>query len=80
MGKKKRERESHFNAKYDRVSWWLSGLKIWHCPCCGSGRCRGAGLIPALELLHATGVTKKKNVKVPDLKGLKWIFCTNTKR
>ena len=25
---------------------WLSGLRILHCHCCGSGHCYGVGLIP----------------------------------
>ena len=28
------------------VLWWVSGLKIWHCYCCGSGCCCGMGSIP----------------------------------
>ena len=28
------------------VPWWLRGLRIWHCHCCGLGCC-GAGSIPA---------------------------------
>ena len=27
------------------VAWWL---RIWHCPCHGSGHCCGAGLISGL--------------------------------
>lgn len=29
-----------------RVSWWLSGLRIRHCHCSGSGCCCGVDLIP----------------------------------
>ena len=25
------------------VPWWLSGLRIWHCPCCGAGLIPGPG-------------------------------------
>ena len=30
------------------VPWWLSGLRIQHCHCCGSGYCCWAGLISGL--------------------------------
>ena len=36
------------------VPWWLSGLKIWWCHCCG------VGLILAWEISHAGGKAKKK--------------------
>ena len=28
------------------VPWWLSGLSLWYCHCCGSGHCSSVGLIP----------------------------------
>ena len=28
------------------VPWYLSGLRIWHCQCCGSGCSSGMGSIP----------------------------------
>ena len=31
------------------VPWWLSGLRIWHCHCCG------AALIPGSGTSHVVG-------------------------
>ena len=28
------------------VPWWLSGLRIWHCHCCGLGCCCGTDSVP----------------------------------
>ena len=36
------------------VLWWLSGLRIWHCHCCGSG------LIPDPGSCSCTAKRKKK--------------------
>ena len=52
------------------VLWWLSGLRIRHFHCCGSGYCCGSGFNPwpgNWELLHATGLAKRthKNLGVP---------------
>ena len=47
-----------------RVPWWLSRLRIWCCPCCGSGYCWAVGWIPDGELLHATSLAKKKKKKI----------------
>ena len=33
------------------IPWCHSGLRTWHCQCCGSGH---------MELTHATGMTKEK--------------------
>ena len=41
------------------VPWWLSGLGIWHCHCCGSG---GTGLIPGPEVSACCGLSQKKKV------------------
>ena len=30
------------------VFLWVSGLRSWHCHCCGLGHCCGVGLIPGL--------------------------------
>ena len=27
------------------VPWWYSGLRVWHCHCCGSGHCCGASSV-----------------------------------
>ena len=31
------------------VPWWLSGLRIWHCHCCGSGSIPGQGTSSCLR-------------------------------
>ena len=42
------------------VPWWLSGLKIQHCHCCGTGRyCGGVGSIPGLGTPVCHGCGKK---------------------
>ena len=47
------------------VPWWLSGLRIWCCYCCGSGCCCGRDSIPGLgELPHVRGTAKKKKLLV----------------
>ena len=47
------------------VPWWLSRLRIWHCQCCGLGRCCGVGLIPipGVSMCHRHGQKKKKKKK-----------------
>ena len=44
------------------VPWRLFGLRIWHCHCCGSGYCRGAGWIcgPGTSTCHSHSQKKKK--------------------
>ena len=37
------------------VPWWLSGLRIWHCHCCGSGYCCGSGSVPGLGISAGCG-------------------------
>ena len=39
------------------VPWWLSGLKIQWCHCCGSGPCPGTGT----SACHRWGKTKQNN-------------------
>ena len=41
------------------VPRWLSGLRIWHCHCCGLGHCCGSGLIPGLETSACHGSVQK---------------------
>ena len=41
-----------------------SGLRIWHCHCCGSGYCRSAGLIPGLGTSACHGHAKKSDKKL----------------
>ena len=60
-----------------RVLLWHSGLRIWHCHWCGSGRCWGIGLIPGLGTSTICGHGQKKKIhsrphpKDPHLMGLK---------
>ena len=47
------------------VPWWLSGLRIWHGHCYGLGHCSVAQVQSLVqELLHATGMAKKKATKL----------------
>ena len=39
------------------VPWWLSGLRIWHCHCCGPGLMPGPGPSPC----HQCGQKEKQN-------------------
>ena len=32
--------------KIKSIPWWPSGLRIWHCHCCGLGHCYGTSSIP----------------------------------
>ena len=41
------------------VPWYLSGLRTWHCHCCGSGCCCGADLIPGMEISACPGGGQK---------------------
>ena len=43
------------------IPWWLSGLRIQCCLCCGTGS------VPGTELLRATGLTKKKKKEKKNL-------------
>ena len=45
------------------VPSWLSGLKIWHCPCSSSGHCYGAGLIPGPGISSHHGCSQKRGEK-----------------
>ena len=47
------------------VPWWLSGLKMQHCHCCGSGQFCGAGSIPGpgTSACCRCGQKKKKKKK-----------------
>ena len=44
-------------------SWWLSGLRIWYCCCCGSGQRCGVGLSPGPGTFVWGGCGKKKKKK-----------------
>ena len=39
------------------VPWWLSGLRIWRCHCCGTGS------IPGSRTSHAASTSKKEGKK-----------------
>ena len=41
------------------VPWWLSGLRIWRCHCCGSGSIPGSGT----AMCHGTAKKKRKERK-----------------
>ena len=41
------------------VLWWLSGLRIWHCYCYGSGHCWAMGSICASETSRCLGPNQK---------------------
>ena len=43
------------------VLWWLSGLRVQHCHCCGSCHYYSSSLILGLEPLCAVGTAKKIN-------------------
>ena len=46
------------------VPWWLSGLRIQHCHCCGSDYSCGANLISSIqELLYVSGANQKQKTK-----------------
>ena len=44
--------------------WWLCGLRIHYCHCCGSGHCCGTGSIPDLgiSMCHWCGQKIKKTI------------------
>ena len=42
------------------VPWWLSGLRLWHCHCCGCGYCCDSGLIPGLGNSACCRYSQKK--------------------
>ena len=46
-----------------RVPWWLSGLRMQCCHCCGSGYCCGVGSIPGLGISACSGWGQKKKKK-----------------
>ena len=48
------------------VSWWHSGLRIWHCHCYCLGCCFGVGSIPSLGTSACCGHSsrEKKNVLI----------------
>ena len=51
LGKKRTiEDSSRLKTVLSGVPWWLSGLRIWHCPCCGSGYSCDIGSIPSLGM------------------------------
>ena len=39
----KSETSKTLKRKHRGVLWWLSGLRIWHCHCCGWGSVLGPG-------------------------------------
>ena len=41
------------------VLFWLSGLRIWHFPCCGISCCCGVDWSLAWEFLNSVGLAKK---------------------
>lgn len=43
------------------VLWWLSGLRIRRCLCCGSGHCHDVGSIPGLGIFRCCKCSQKKN-------------------
>ena len=43
--------------------WWLRGLSIRGCHCCGSSHCRGTGLIPGQWNFHMPWVWPKEKKK-----------------
>ena len=45
------------------VPWWLSGLRILHCHCHGSGHCRAKGWIPGLGTSTCHGCSLQKKNK-----------------
>ena len=47
-----------------RVPWWLSGIKVRRCHCCGSDHCGGVGSGTLIqELSHAVGAAQNKHQK-----------------
>ena len=50
----------HKTRLFDRVPWWLSGLRIQRCHCCGSGYSCGMGLIPGLRTFTCYGYSPRK--------------------
>lgn len=40
--------------------WWLNGLRIWCCHCCGSGGCYGGGSIPGPGTSACPSCSQKK--------------------
>ena len=43
-----------------RVCWWLSGLRIHCCHCCGLGCCYDAHSVPGLETSVCSGHSQKQ--------------------
>ena len=58
---------------YLRSSLWLSGLRIWHCHCCGCGYSCGAGSTPGLGTSTCCGCRKDKVIPLYHYKQLS--FC-----
>ena len=57
--------------------WWLSGLRIQHCPCYSSDYCCGMGLIPGSGMSTCLGQTsphkkKGKPIFTLQLYGYRW--------
>ncbi|WP_251884210.1 hypothetical protein, partial [Klebsiella pneumoniae] len=54
-----------YDFKVDGTPWWLSGVRIQPCHCCGSGYCHGTGSVPALgtSLCHRHSQNKQTNKK-----------------
>ena len=50
----------HPLTSYPAIPWWHSGLRIWHCHCCGAGLIPG----PGTSTCHGLGQkqTKKKSL------------------
>lgn len=49
------------------VPWQLSRVRIGHCPCRGSGSCRGTGLLPGLGSFCRPCVRPKQKVCICSL-------------
>jgi len=45
-----------------QVLWWLRGLRIQCCHCCGSGYCCGTGSVPGpgISACHRCGIKNKR--------------------
>ena len=63
-------------SRLERVPWCLSGLRIWHCYCCGSGCCCDRGLtpgpgIPTCEMWRKGRVLERQRVRAAGAGGAK---------
>ena len=62
----------HTKKRPHGVPWWLSGLRIWCCHCCGSSCCCGTGLIPGLETYTCHRHSYKRKKKRPCENTMRW--------